>query len=168
MRTIPLLALPALLLACTADSSADDPSATTNPFDDVPEVTIPPERTTPFCQIMLDLDAELLDTSDGEAGAVILDAYREALPVAPAEISADLAAVIDATERGTVATDPTTTTIATTSVPDEGFFEEGYLPADSPVTRLNAYIDFACRDVANNPGPPPTQPGGPPPSTDPS
>ena len=38
------------------------------------------------------------------------------------------------------------------------FPEEGWGPEDDPALRVNAYVDFECRGVQNNPGPPATQP----------
>lgn len=73
-------------------------------------------------------------------------------------------------------TAPSTSTVASTTAPaptvapaEEGdtFLEEGYLPDESPSQRVNAYIDFTCRNSQNNPGPPPTAPGGFPVATDP-
>lgn len=152
----------------------------------VPEVTPPPERRTPFCQIMLDLDDSLPADPTIEVTDEVLVAYREALPVAPPVIADELEAVIVGLETGTeptpAATVPTSQPTPATSVPttpetfvppggadapgatlepptpEEAFDEEGYLPDDDPAIRLNEYVDFACRDSVNNPGPPPTQP----------
>jgi hypothetical protein len=57
---------------------------------------------------------------------------------------------------------------STIAPPAEGetFLEEGYLPDETPAQRVNAYIDFTCRNSQNNPGPPATPPGGLPIRTD--
>ena len=206
-----LAALAALTMgaACTPERGDSGSDATTVESTlAIPEVTEPPERATPFCQIMLELDASLPDDQTIDVTDIVLVAYREALPVAPPEIATELEAVIIGLETGTEPTLPPTTlgpapgsSDATTDLatgttdadgvgspsdtaadppspetfvpppagtapastlepptPEEAFTEEGYTPADDPAIRLNEYVDFACRDNINNPGPPPTQP----------
>lgn len=146
--------------ACTQLTS--QPTSTTDPgvpTPDVPVVTASAARSTPFCEIMLGLDAELPDDPTVDVTDLVLDAYREALPVAPVEIEDDLAAIIDAAEAGidlSAITIPVGTTLPPTT--DEAVAEEGHLPDDRPTARVSEYIDFACRDTANNPGPAATEP----------
>jgi hypothetical protein len=88
----------------------------------------------------------------------------------PQEIALEFAAVLEGLRTGTPATvpaDPSTSTSSTaattvSSLPGEGagIVDEGYLPDDAPAARVNAYVAFACRDAANNPGPPATAPLG--------
>ena len=165
--TATVLVVAGLALACTPESEesvpADDAAAT--PV--VPSVTPPPVRLTPFCQQMLDLDERVRELSAEETGPVIIEGYRAALPIVPPDIEVEFAAVLDALENGTIATlpptvpqAPTPATAATSSqVTADTFFEEGYLPDDTPASRVNEYIDFACRGNQNNPGPPATPPG---------
>lgn len=49
---------------------------------------------------------------------------------------------------------------ASTALPIEGdeLPDEGYSPGDTPAERVNSYVAFVCRDTANNPGPPATEP----------
>lgn len=154
------------------EASTDQPPAAT--------VTIPPARRSPFCQAMIELDERLLDTPPDEVEAEIIAAYEQIEDEVPDEIRDDFTAVL-ADLRGE---QPSTTSAAPTSAPttvadapvtvDAGsgvppgdpFFDEGYDPDDDPALRLNAYVDFECRDVANNPGPPPTQPLSEPATTD--
>lgn len=93
---------------CTPERGETDSDDTVASTLAIPEVTAPPERQTPFCQIMLELDASLPDDQTIDVTDVVLDAYREALPVAPPEIADDLNAVIVGLETGTVASVPTT------------------------------------------------------------
>lgn len=136
----------------------------------IASVTVPIERQTPFCEAMIRLSDELATTAPEDSRARIVETYRAIATDVPAEISAEFTAVLEALEAGDRAT-PTSTTspdavpatsasVTDSSVATEGdpFFDEGYLPGDSPVERLNAYVVFACQDSSNNPGPPPTEP----------
>lgn len=163
----------AVLAGCTpfGDSSEEDE-------DDAPgelptaTVTIPPVRLTPFCQAMIDLAERLENDPPGDVTAAIIETYESIDAEVPAEIREDFDAVL-ADLRGEPTPDPsipdaTTTTFdpgppvtdetGATLPPGDPFFDEGYEPEDTPALRLNAYVAFECRDVANNPGPPPTQP----------
>lgn len=159
---------------CTSDGTESGPEDDEAATPVVPSVTAPPVRLTPFCQQMLDLDERVRDLPADQTGEVIIEGYREALPDVPPEIEVEFAAVLDALERGTEATLPPTvpqtptppTSAGGTAVTEDTFFEEGYLPDDDPAARVNEYIDFACRGTQNNPGPPATQPGGPPTTND--
>jgi hypothetical protein len=93
----------------------------------------------------------------------------------PGEESADSSD--DATDAGTIAPptepepadDPDSTLAAADTTPpsDEQLFaEEGWVPDDDPAVRVNEYVDFACRDTINNPGPPATVPDAAPPTSD--
>lgn len=148
---------------------AEQPSAT---------VTIPPTRLTPFCQAMIDLADRLENDPPDDIEAEIIETYEGIVDEVPEAIRGDFDAVL-ADLRGEPVPDtsgadadtaddvPTTTfdpgppvtdqTGATVPAGDP-FFDEGYDPEETPALRLNAYVDFACRDVANNPGPPATQP----------
>ena len=59
----------------------------------------------------------------------------------------------DTLDEGDGSIEPTTTVS-----PEEAFDAEGRLPGQLPIERLNAYVQFSCRGVDNNPGPPPTPP----------
>ena len=192
-------------MACTPERGEPDADEVTAESTlAVPQATTPPERQTPFCEIMLELDTNLPVDQTVDVTDMVLEAYREALPVAPPEIASDLEAVILGLETGIDAILPsasagpdassdeaedTTSTVApvgdaapATTSPGEATFtptpgsatppgstlappsseeifdEEGYVPDDDPTVRLNEYVDFACRDNINNPGPPATQP----------
>lgn len=172
------------LVGCTpgATSSEDDedtPTAAAPPAT----VTIPPVRLTPFCQAMIDLADRLEDDPPDDPEAEIIATYERIEDEVPDEIREDFDAVL-ADLRGEQPLDPPdtvqpdsdapTTTPAPAPSDEPGgttpagdpFFDEGYDPDDDPALRLNAYVDFECRDVANNPGPPATQPLGEPTTTD--
>lgn len=174
-------AAPLLLLAlagCTpgATSTDDDEDVVA---DAPPEatVTIPPVRLTPFCQAMIDLADRLEDDPPDDIRAEIVATYESIEAEVPDAIRDDFDAVLaelrgQQVPRPTDDPDDATTSAPTTSVTgppvtdDTGatvpqgdpFFDEGYGPEDEPELRLNAYVDFECRSVANNPGPPATQP----------
>ncbi len=173
-----LAAVAVIVTACTGTGAAEPEVADADQAP-VGSITVPPARLSPFCQAMIDLDESLPNDPSIDSSEQILAAYQEALPDAPPEIAVQFAAVIDALERGTEATLPSTTPTtsasdsgdpatpaATTTDPTTGatentFDEEGYLPDESPAAQVNAYIDFVCRGTANNPGPPPTEPDAP-------
>lgn len=141
-------------------------------------VPVPAERLSPFCQSIADLDDRLNAAPAGaDTTQTIIDAYSSMVDVVPAEIRADFMSVLAALQAdpsGAGVTFPTTPDTAVTTPPPSASpatvttvedFEEGYLPDDDASSRLNAYIDFACRDSQNNPGPADTQPAPPPPSS---
>ena len=208
-RSIAVSFVALVLLGCTSTGDDDPPDTTSVVAVEVPEVTVPPERQTPFCQAMLDLDAALPDDPAVDTRDQVLAAYQDALPVVPAEIEIEFRAVIEALESGTRATVPgdesadpadrpsdgssgdttgaaatiapavtaapdptdaagvTLATVDTTPPSDEQLFaEEGWLPDDDPAVRVNEYVEFACRDTINNPGPPATVPDAAPPTSE--
>lgn len=177
-----LFAVVAVFTVSCTDGDTDESDVSDPDLAPERSITVPPERSTPFCQAMIELDEALPADPSIDASERILDAYRDALPDVPAEIAVQFAAVIEALERGTeatlppttpsaddIASTPTTSPASTISSPanaddpvpsatENTFDEEGYLPDESPAAQVNAYIDFACRDTVNNPGPPPTEP----------
>jgi hypothetical protein len=161
------------VLTALAGCSSDDEAASDSTLaDDGPRLTVavPPERLTPFCEAIADLDDRLAELPEGgDTAEIIIDTYASIVDEVPPEIRDDfltvLAALQEGTGDGTRATTSTSTSTSTTSVaPGTTLedFEEGYTPDDSPALRLNAYLQFACRDGQNNPGPPDTQPNPPP------
>ena len=168
--------------ACTpgATSSDDEADGSVDEGQPVATVTIPPVRLTPFCQAMIDLADRLEQDPPDDIAAEIIEAYEEIAPEVPEAIRGDFDAVladlrVDAPPTTTEPDTPTTppappdppNTDGGTLPPGDAFFDEGYDPDDDPALRLNAYVDFECRDVANNPGPPPTQPLSEPDTTQP-
>jgi hypothetical protein len=155
-------------IGCTG---GDTPASgdTVEPQTQVPSVTIPAERLTPFCQAMIDLSDRLETDPPDDATALIVSVYEDISDEVPVEILDDFDAVLTALRDGSAASVPVAVTsdAPSPSTPDEGpspvatgdeFFDEGYSPDEDPATRLNDYVDFACRDSVNNPGPPATQP----------
>jgi hypothetical protein len=194
---LPASLIVALLVGCTPTGEDETPDTTSAVAAAVPEVTAPPERGTPFCQAMLDLDAALPDDPAIDTRDQVLTAYQDALPLVPPEIDIEFRAVIEALESGTRATvpgdepasdepvegtisppataepepadDPASTPAPEDTAPlpdDQLFAEEGWLPDDDPAVRVNEYVDFACRDTINNPGPAATAPDAAPPTSD--
>jgi hypothetical protein len=178
--TIVSLALGAAVLALMAGSCSSDgdtqSGATFAEAGPVRTVAVPTERLSPFCQSIADLDAQLnAAAADADTSRMIIDAYSSMVDFVPGEIRNDFLAVLAALQADpagatvTLATSPGTA--VTTPAPSasvastlEGF-EEGYLPDDDASSRLNAYIQFVCRDSQNNPGPADTEPSLPPPSS---
>lgn len=179
-RAATVAAIAILAAACDPSGSGDE-SIEVVPGVPSGTVAVPPERLTPFCQAMIDLSERLETDPPQDIEAFIIDEYTRISDEVPAEISVEFNAVlaqlrgepvpIDAIDVSTTTTSAATATSRTgtptgaNTEPDgssgpEGdeFFEEGYLPGDDPAERLNAYVDFACRDSQNNPGPPATQP----------
>jgi len=165
-------------IACTPDDSSSDQL---EPVPGVPTgtVAIPPERLTPFCQAMNDLTDRLENDPPGDINGLIVETYTEIADQVPGEIADEFAAVLaglqgvplpgspaDTVDRATPA-DPTLPGDSL-SLEDDEIPDEGYLPGDEPAERVNAYVEFTCRDSQNNPGPPATQPLGDiaPPTTD--
>lgn len=169
-----------------AGCTDDRPEAVTDETPpDLPSITVavPPERTSTFCTAMVELTDDVRSGELDDVEQAIIDTYRSVAGDVPPEIVTDFTLVLTALEAGgplptdpprdTVsttpprsepettttagdpsATDPTATPSADVSEPDAGF-----APSDSPAERVNAYVEFVCRNSANNPGPPPTQPG---------
>lgn len=181
------VSLALVLSGCTGDDPADTaPDAAPEPPQ--VSVTVPPERLTPFCQEMIDLTDRLRTGDVDDAEATIVETYRRIADDAPNAIVDDFRLVLAALEAGeppptdpprdTVATlAPSVTTDATVASTDAPpvtptdpatgssaprVIDEAFAPGDSPSERINSYVEFECRDTANNPGPPPTPPQAPP------
>lgn len=130
---------------------------------------------------MIDLGDRLEQDPPDDIEAEIIETYEEIADEVPAAIREDFDAVLaelrgEASPTATAADTPTTTRTpappqtdasGASLPPGDAFFDEGYDPDDDPALRLNAYVDFECRDVANNPGPPATQPLADPETTEP-
>jgi hypothetical protein len=184
------LAASVLLLSGCVGGGADERSSDTAPESRTISATVPPERLTPFCQTMITLTEELRSGEVTDSAALIVTTYRSIRPDVPAEIADDFDRVLAALESGAPPpTDPPPDTTATTqpstqpttqpsteasvaitvetdgSVPTgDVSVDEGFAPGNSPAERINSYVSFVCRDTANNPGPPATQPLEPPPT----
>jgi hypothetical protein len=161
------------MTGCDGDDEAS--SGSTSPVAELPTVEIPPERMSPFCEAISDLDNELAAAGpDEDTQATIISAYSSMIDIVPEEIHDDFLSVlaelqIDQPEI-TTTTSTTTSTVAlsaapTTSATGETTPEEVLDPDDTPTLRVNRYIQFACRDSQNNPGPPATEPDLPEPSS---
>lgn len=164
-RALNAVCVLAILTGCSG--AGDETSDETSDVPDTPEVTVSPpaSRLTPFCQAMIELSDQLETDPPDDATSLIIETYEAILDDVPEEIEpdflvvlADLQAGIPAAEQSAGSEDaPDTTGPAGDSVED--FDAEGRVPTgDDSAERLSGYIDLACRDNVNNPGPPATEP----------
>lgn len=178
--TITSIGIGVAVLALSAScSSGDDAQSDSTPVTAGPErtVAVPAERLSPFCEAIANLNDELNTAASGtDTTQLIIEAYSRMVDDVPAEIKNDFLSVLAALQADpsgadeTAATTPDTAlttpppsaSAASTTFPG---VDEGYLPDDDAASRLNAYIQFACRDSQNNPGPSDTEPSLPPPSS---
>lgn len=156
--------------ACTPNEASTD-EATIDPAVPSGTVAIPVERLTPFCQALIDLSEQLESDPPADIEALILETYLDIADEVPAEIADDFNAVLAGLQGLPIAAGPTDSTDPTATQPpatdpvdgsllpeaDAGF-DEGRFNSDTPSQRLNDYVNFACRDSDNNPGPAATQP----------
>lgn len=161
--------LATLAVGCSSDGDTAGPDATTEATT-AATVTVPSERLTPFCRAMIDLSDRLATDPPDDVNAYIVETYQGIAAEVPAEIANEFAAVLAALQTGVADTDGTVSTStsdvsgadgpAPSASVDVGNPEtvEGFTPSDDPALQLNAYVEFACRDSVNNPGPPATAP----------
>jgi hypothetical protein len=178
--TLTSIGIGVAVLSLAASCSSDDDARTdSTQVAAGPERTIavPPERQSPFCEAIAELDDRLnAAPPDADTTAMVIDAYSVVVDEVPVEIRNDFLSVLAALQadpRGAGGTVPPTADTALTTPPPSASaasttfpgVDEGYLPDDDASSRLNAYIQFACRDSQNNPGPSDTEPSLPPPSS---
>lgn len=164
IRTAVALLVVIAVGGCSSDDDADSSTSSTDAVQ-VRTVPVPPERLTPFCQAIADLDRRLDEAGpDDDTGDMIIETYSSIVDEVPAEIRDDFLSVLAALQAGTPATSIADTAPASTG-PASSLtgttledFEEGYTPDDSPALRVNSFVQFTCRDNENNPGPADTQP----------
>jgi hypothetical protein len=155
-----------LVSSCSSDDDAA-PGTTLDDSETLRTVAVPPERLSPFCEAINDLN-ERLDAAepDADTGQMIVDTYSSIVDEVPAEIRDDFLLVLAGLQADPSGAATTTTSASTlpqsTTVTTIEDFEEGYTPDDDAALRLNAYLASACTDTQNNPGPSPTQPAPPP------
>ena len=176
---IATVAIAAVVVALATGCSSDDDAQSDSTFAEtgpLRTVAVPAERLSPFCESIADLDEQLnAAPADADTSQMIIEAYSAMVDLVPEEIRNDFLSVLAALQAdpsGATATLATTPDTAVTTPPPSVStastllgFEEGYLPDDDASSRLNAYIQFACRDSQNNPGPADTEPPPPPPSS---
>ena len=150
--------------ACTGDDDDTTPTAADPqpPNDTGPTTTT--LRDSEFCTGMIDLSQRLEEADEtDDTAAMIRSAYADLDPVVPLVIRPDFDAVrellvAEADGESTTTTDAAVDTSSPSDVTAAAGDGEGTSVADTPSERLAAYVDFACRGIANNPGPPATQP----------
>lgn len=170
-RSVPIVVATAaaLLAACDGDD-ATEAEGTAADVPIVGTVAVPEERLSPFCQAMIDLGDQLLDDPPDDVNELVIATYEDIADEVPDEIRADFDAVL-AVLRGEI---PPPTTADPTAAPepssegsvpsgpitspDGSVVDEFIVPPATPAERLNDYVEFTCRDTANNPGPPATSP----------
>jgi hypothetical protein len=124
------------VVGCDDDGGDDDTApAASAPADGAPTTTVP-SASSRFCVEMLELEDASGTVSELE------DAYTSLLPDVPDAVRADFEAVLDRLRLIEVGEDVASPTVV----------EESAL-------RVSAYVDLNCRGTAQNPLPPPTQPG---------
>ncbi len=116
---------------------ANDFAAVLARLEGRPIPTVDPDDTTP-----LTVPAPAADATDTSEPAAAAPPVTIATPDTPPPVTAP----------------PATDTDGLPIPQDTTFSDEGYAPEDDPAERLNAYVNFVCRDSRNNPGPPATQP----------
>lgn len=173
LASIRRLVIPALLavgsVACTdgLPSEGGDGESDRESSPVAATVVVPEERSTPFCSAMTDLSDRLENDPPDDVSAAIVEVYRDLVDDVPDAIRDDFAAVLADLDGQAVATATTTSvptgsapvaSVPSSSEPDDPLSDEGFSPDDTPAGRVNAYVDFVCRGVVNNPGPPDTQP----------
>ena len=159
-----------LVGGCTQTGTPEADDTTESVEETTPiSVTIPATRTTPFCAAMIELNDRLLTDPDVDAETLIVETYRAVLADVPDEIDDEFRAVLTELETGVPA--PTLPPVTQPDLPPATDPETGvtlvapgdtieyFFPSPTPAERVNEYVAFACQDVANNPGPPPTVPG---------
>ncbi|MEZ5297784.1 MAG: hypothetical protein R2697_16345 [Ilumatobacteraceae bacterium] len=186
MRALPLLLLTVATAAACTPTGASETTDTTEPEVVVPEVTEPAIRLTPFCQQMIALDESLPDDPAIDRGDQVLRGVpggaarraardrgrvprrhrrpRDRHPPHGARRRGrdDTRPRPDRAHRHRAARRHRAALAVRVDHPAVGGTARrggGLAPDDDPAARVNAYIDFACRGTANNPGPPATQPG---------
>lgn len=120
----------------------------------------PPEIAVEFAAVLNELETGVPATLPPGSVALPPITVPPTITISPPTTASDLSEPSAPTTTPTSAA--TTTPVSTFAPPEEGetFLEEGRLPDETPSQRVNAYIDAACRNTQNNPGPPATQPGG--------
>jgi hypothetical protein len=131
-------------------------------------VVVPPERLSPFCRAIAELDRQIAEAEPGDdVTAMIVDTYSSIVDDVPAEIRDDFLSVLAGLQQGSAAatTAPTTPPPSLAGSTTTVALEDVLAPDDSATLRLNSYVQFTCRASQNNPGPPDTQPDEPPPGS---
>ncbi len=123
----------------------------------------PPEIEVEFAAVLNELETGVPATLP--PGSVVLPPITvpPTITISPPTTASDLSEpTVPSTAPATSVVTESAAPTSTFAPPEEGetFLEEGYLPDETPAQRVNAYIDAACRNTQNNPGPPATQPGG--------
>lgn len=158
--------------ACDGDEPAADEESV-DPGLPSATVAVPPERTSEFCRELVDLTDAVRNGELDDVEAAILETYRSVGDDVPDAIADDFDLVLGALEDGgplptdpprpsvatTPGTEPSAATTAETGSTGPSEPEIGFAPADSPSERITTYVESVCRNTANNPGPPATQPG---------
>ena len=177
--TITTAAIAFGVVALSASCTSDDTPSDSTQLEALPDrtIAIPASRLSPFCEAIANLDDELNAAPAGtDTTPMIIEAYSRMVNDVPTEIKNEFLSVLASlqddpsgadetlgtTSQTALTTPPPSASAASTTFPG---VDEGYLPDEDASSRLNAYIQFACRDSENNPGPSDTEPSLPPPSS---
>lgn len=151
------------------DGSGDGPSSADAITPESIPVSVPAERSSPFCEAISELSARLADDPPDDPDQVIIDTYTDLLDDVPSAIAVDFNAILTSLRTGepipsipesAAASSETSSSSSPESSPlDPGALdEEGVLPGATPAERIQDYVAFTCLGVGNNPGPPATAP----------
>lgn len=148
------LVAPLALAACIG---GDDDAAPGTAAERPAGTVVPPPSASPFCEGMLAIADRLAgDDRPTDVAAFLVEAYREILADAPAELTPDLEALIESLEQDSEL-DVATATTSVTAPPDNVVPTVIVL---LPAERVANYVTEHCGRVEANPGPPPTEPSG--------
>jgi hypothetical protein len=158
-------------VGCTSfdDGSGDGPSSADAITPESVPVSVPAERSSPFCEAISELSARLANDPPDDPNQMIIDTYTELRDDVPSAIAVDFNAILTSLRTGepipsipesaTASSETASSPSPDASVIDPGTLdEEGVLPGATPGERIQDYVAFTCLGVGNNPGPQATAP----------
>lgn len=89
LRAVSAVAAAMLLLGACMGGDDEQNATTEDSTPIVGEVTVPQERSTPFCEAMIDVADRLVTDPPDDVGAFIIETYESVLDDVPAEIRPD-------------------------------------------------------------------------------
>ncbi len=156
---------------CTSfgDGAGDGPSSADATTPEFVPVSVPAERSSPFCKVISELSARLANDPPDDPNQMIIDTYTDLLDDVPPAIAVDFNAILTSLRTGepipsipesvTASSESASSSSPESSLIDPGTLdEEGVLPGATPGERIQDYVAFTCLGVGNNPGPPATAP----------
>ena len=150
-------------MVALADRLASDPPEDETAFiiDTYRAITpeVPAEIANDFAAVLARLEGRPIPTVDPDDTTPLTDPAPAADSTDTSEPAAAPLVTTASSDTLSPVTAPPATDADGSPIPqDTTFSDEGYAPEEDPAERLNAYVNFVCRDSQNNPGPPATQP----------